>query len=259
MLQNFPYHFKGNGVDYGEQGEWLWSELNPIAPRLKEMTNHNRKDELAEHCEILSKNQIAKLPETLQRQVARAKNMWYFGDLRLRELRRRNPYPALVLDDDAMDSLYTEIQSDVFVRQREWKPTYLRHLMEYDWLRELQQQDQWAPAELLVIAGSRATSLKVIEGIEKVRKIRANAIPTQRWLHSDPIYDEFKERARNMWLDDTIEAVRVSVAKELHWRSMLNDHGHSKAFIKICACADSYISWPRSCWSYGSLTSCCCS
>lgn len=203
------------------------------------MTNHNRKDELAQHCEFLSKNQIIKLPETFDRQIARAKNMCFFGDTRLRALRLRNPYADLALHDEAMEHLYQEIQGDGFVQQREWKPLYVRYIMEYDWLRELLLQDHWSQADLIMFSNKRASVLKLMEAIEKANNIRAKATPSQRWSLDNQLHNEHHQNARNLWLDELTGAIRASVTKELHWRGMLNDHGHSK-ITRLNFCTSTY-------------------
>lgn len=38
VLVMHPYYQEENGVDYGEQTEWQWEELIPLAPRLKVVT-----------------------------------------------------------------------------------------------------------------------------------------------------------------------------------------------------------------------------
>lgn len=188
------------------------------------MTNHNRKDELAEHCESFSKKQIERLPETMNRQISRAKNMMFFGGKRLIELRERNPFPDLALDDDAMRILYREIQAEDFIVPRNWKSSYVRYLMEWIWLGGLLDPRMWSPAEVMVFAQRRAAAESSLEGIEKTHGIRLD----DRWNPADGRYDEHRVSARNLWLDDMIGAIRTSVTKELHWRSMLHDHGHSK-------------------------------
>lgn len=188
------------------------------------MTNHNRKDELADHFECFSQKQIARLPETLNRQISRAKNMIYFGGKRMRELRERNPFMDLRLDTAAMELIYEEIQAEEFVRAREWKPLYVRYLLEYHWLATVLQEPHWTPPEIYDFANKRGAALSALEGIEKSQRIRFH----NRWVSDDENHTLHKESAQHMWLDELTGTIRTSVTKELHWRSMLHNHGHGK-------------------------------
>lgn len=214
------------------------------------MSNHNRKDELAEHFEFFSRKQIERLPDTFIRQISRAKNMHYFGNLRLRLMRDQNPYNALNLDDEAMEALYEEIQADEFIQNHDWKPTYVRYLMEYNWLGDV-MGGTYSPTQVFEFANKRAAALKQIQGIEKSHRIRANLVPSQRWSLDDATHIEHIPTARNIWLDELTAGIRVSVTKELHWMSMLHNHGHSRFELSVFDLpTDISSSWSRRCWSY---------
>jgi hypothetical protein len=115
-----------------------------------------------------------------------------------------------------------EIQADTFIEPQDWKPLYLRYLMEYDWLRGIQLQEHWPPADVVWFSNIRATTLRSIEELERKHKINTRP-PSQRWQLNDPQHDAQKENARNIWLVD----------KDLHWRNILNDQGHSKFMIHL--------------------------
>lgn len=253
-MKYHPYHQLGNGVDYGEQTEWQWDELNPLAPRLKVVTNYiitvrlmlsdspqmnceNRKDELSEHLEFLSKNQIEELPMTIIRQITRAENMIYYGQSRLTELRSQCPFD-IDMRDEAMTRLYKQIQTDCFFPKTPWEVGYVRLLMEYNWLGSLLTLDH-NPNMLMQFASKRAATLRQIEVHEKEQKIKVTATISQRWKDTDNSYIVRVEQAKACWIDDLKELLRAAVAVELHWYNTLHKHGHSKDSLLV-SCESKY-------------------
>lgn len=193
------------------------------------MTCENRKDELSEHCEVLSRNQIEDLPKTLIRQIGRAKNMIYFARTRLELLRQHNRFDVDV-SDQGMLILYEHLMNGTFVPQIPWKSKYVRYLMEHHWLGMMLTNDECSASEVIGFAEKRVRCSKIIEGIEKEHQIRSKARPTQRWNEGHEEFVSLKEQASAVWIDDLKDQLRVAVADELHWYNTLHKHGHSNLF-----------------------------
>lgn len=191
------------------------------------MNCENRKDEFSEHCEFLAKKQIAALPSTLTRQIARAKNMMHFGQERLNLLRQHNPF-QIDVGNESMKALEVEIRSGVFLPEKPWQVLYVRFLLEYNWLGTLLTQEVYNPTEITQFAALRASLLKQIQQIEKEHNITVNGRTSQRWTSITPQFVETKQISEGVWVDDTKERLRSAVATELHWMNTLHKHGHSK-------------------------------
>lgn len=191
------------------------------------MNCENRKDEFSEHCEHLARRQVASLPSTLIRQIARAKNMIHFGQERLDQLRDRNPF-QIDVSNESMKGLYLEIRAQTFLPEKPWPVIYVRLLLEYSWLGSLLIEERWTPIEINVFAAKRSALLKSIQQQEKDHQIIVSDRFSQRWTEMTPNFIENRVLAQNSWIDDVKEDLRAAVTTELHWMNTLHKNGHSK-------------------------------
>jgi len=192
------------------------------------MNNENRKDELAEHCEFLSRKQIHNLPNTLICQIARAKNMINFGQQRLNQMRDQCPF-HLALDDDAMKLIYNQIRRGEYLPRTAWEVEYVKLLLEFHWLGSLLLETARTQADILVFAAKRHATARALEAIELQHSIRAAATPSERWQPDDAHFLNHEDDAKVFWINDLKEQLRGAVAAELHWLNTLHKHGHSKS------------------------------
>jgi len=187
------------------------------------MSNENRKDELAEHCEFLSRKQIHNLPHTLIRQIARAKNMINFGTHRLNQMRDQCPF-ALALDDNAMKITYNQIRRGEYLPRVLWQVEYVKLLLESQWLGSLLLENGRTQNEILAFATRRHTTTRALEAIETLH----TAGPTGRWQPAEDQFVQYERDAKVFWMDDLKEQLRGAIAAELHWLNTLHKHGHSR-------------------------------
>jgi len=199
------------------------------------MNNENRKDELAEHCEFLSRRQIHKLPNTLIRQIARAKNMINFGQHRLTLMRDQCPF-RIALDDPAMNLVYDQIRKGEYLPRTVWQVVYVKLLLEFHWLGDLLLENARTQGEILAFAAKRHATTQAMETIEVENNIRVNLTPSERWQPYDDQFLNYERDAKAFWIDDLKEQLRGAVASELHWLNTLHKHGHSKISSSLSFC-----------------------
>jgi len=72
-----PYWCLGNGLDGGEYIEVLWSLLNPIFPRIREMSHAYRRETLELHLEYIAQSRMEDIENILLTQM---KNSFLFYD-----------------------------------------------------------------------------------------------------------------------------------------------------------------------------------